>query len=122
MSGSRNSHRSPRRKAGRAVARKAKRKLSFSLVVEAQEMLVEYEPNWSDGEFPYGHFEFRSLHNPPRRIPVSETGYLSHFAPMHEVASFANPNEYASAFVRTVLDSARTRKATSTEPGQLSLF
>ena len=124
MSGSnpRLPHRSPRRKAGRAVARKTKRKLTFSLVVEAQEMLVEYEPKWSGGEAAYGHFEFHSPHNPPRRIPVSETGYLSHFAPMQEIASFANPNEYAMAFVRSVLDSARTRKAISTEPGQLSLF
>jgi hypothetical protein len=41
------SQNSPRRKAGRVAARKRKHKVRFRLVVEAQEMLVSYEPNWS---------------------------------------------------------------------------
>jgi len=47
-----------------------KRFITFILVVEAQEMIVTYQPNWMTD---VGHFEFRSPEEPPRRIPVSET-------------------------------------------------
>ena len=42
-----------------------------------------------------GHFEFRSPHQPPRRIPVSETGYRSHFAAMDDIEATDSPQEYA---------------------------
>ena len=116
------SGRSPRRKAGRTAVRKAKRRIAFRLVVEAQEMLVTYEPNWSEGEFAFGHFEFKSLHKPPRRIAISETGYQSHFAPMAEVEASESPEAYARAFVLSVLDATRKRKSPTTDRDQLSLF
>ena len=119
---SRRARRSPRRKAGRTAARKTERKIRFRLVVEAQEMIVEYKPNWSEGEFAVGHFEFRSPFDPPRRISVSETGYLSHFAPMEEIAAYASPEEYARAFVLSVLASGRKGKTTALDRDQLSLF
>jgi FAD/FMN-containing dehydrogenase len=40
-------------------------------------------------------FEFRSPHQPPRRIPVSATGYRSHFAPMSAVEAEPSRQEYA---------------------------
>jgi hypothetical protein len=53
--------------------REAKKQfISFTLVIEAQEMIVTYQPNWMTD---VGHFEFRSPEEPARRIPVSETGY-----------------------------------------------
>lgn len=110
---------SPRRKAGRAQARKTERKLRFRLVVEAQEMIVAYKPNWSGGEFAVGHFEFRSPFDPPRPIVVSETGYLSHFVPMEELAACDSPESYARAFVLAVLNRGRKPKA---DGEQLSLF
>jgi hypothetical protein len=66
--------------------------VTFTLVVEAQEMIVEYQPNWSADT---GMFEFRSPHEPPRRIPISETGYRSHFASMEDVEAAASPKDYA---------------------------
>ena len=67
-------------------------------------MLVDYTPNYMTGTYPVGHFEFRSPHQPPRRIPVSETGYRSHFAPMPDIEAEASPQEYARlvtlAFIR----------------------
>lgn len=92
----------PRRKAG-SVARKEPKKKRFTLTVEGQEMRVSYTPNWSTGEFAYGHFEFESPFDPPRRIPVSETGYLSHFAPMGDIRTADSPLDYARAYVETVL-------------------
>lgn len=40
-----------------------KRFITFTLVVEAQEMIVTYQPDWMTD---VGHFEFRSPHEPPR--------------------------------------------------------
>ena len=44
------------------------KRVTFKLVIEAQEMVVDYKPNWVSD---YGQFEFRSPHKPPRRIPAS---------------------------------------------------
>jgi len=114
--------RSPRRKAGRTAVPKPKRKIAFRLVVEAQEMLVEYEPNWSEGEYAFGHFEFKSEHKPPRRIAISETGYQSHFAPMAEIEAYESPEAFARAFVESVLGSTRKGKSGPMNSDQLSLF
>lgn len=106
----------PRRKAGRK-APKAKRSIAFRLVVEAQEMLVRYRPDRFKG---MAMFEFRSPHRPPRRILLSETGYLAHFAPMDEVASFDSLQAYAESYVRSVLEFERQRSVADRR--QLSLF
>jgi hypothetical protein len=91
-------------------------------VIEAQEMLVSFEPNWTGGEFPYGHFEFRSPFEPSRRIPVSETGYRSHFAPMAEIEAYESAEEFARAFVMAVIKNAGRGKSQATNAEQLSLF
>jgi hypothetical protein len=94
-----------------------KRLITFSLVIEAQEMIVDYQPNWMADT---GHFEFRSPHEPRRRIPVSETGYRSHFAPMDEVEASASPQDYARDVALALLRSPkRTRSDSET---QLPLF
>jgi hypothetical protein len=90
--------------------RKAKRRIiTFTLVVEAQEMIVEYQPNWMTD---VGHFEFRSPHEPPRRIPISETGYRSHFASVEQVEAASGPQDYAREIVLAQL---RSRQQAKTE-------
>jgi hypothetical protein len=111
-----------RRKAGRRPAPKAKRKHSFRLTIEGQEMLVSYKPDYFGGEFAQGHFEFRSPHKPPRRIVVSETGYLSHFAPMAEVGSCGGPETFVREFVDAILNRTRKIKLGKQNNDQLSLF
>jgi len=98
------------------------RKQEFLLSVEGQEMLVSYEPYWSDGEFPVGHFEFRSPHEPPRRIPVSETGYRSHFAAMADIEAYESAETYARLLVEATLDRAPKNKSRSSDNDQLKLF
>lgn len=115
---SRKAKRNPRRKAGKASRKRSARKLVFKLVVEAQEMRVVYTPNWSED---YGHFEFHSPHNPPRRIPVSETGYRSHFAPMEEVKAAASPKDYARELVLASFHEV-DRRAKGYDSRQLALF
>lgn len=76
---------------------------------------------WSDlpgGERLY-HFEFCSTVEPARPIPVSETGYRSHFAYGGLVDNFESLLAYAEALARELArQSAKTRAA----EGQLSLF
>jgi hypothetical protein len=110
---------SPRRKAG-SVARKEPAKQHFTLSVEGQEMRVTYVPNWSTGEFAHGHFEFESPYDPPRRIPVSETGYLSHFAPMADISTAESPADYARSLVEAAL--CLGVKKVAKDERQMSLF
>jgi hypothetical protein len=94
-----------------------RRPKTFTIVIEAQPMVVSYDPNWLKSGS--AHFEFRSPHNPPQRIPVSNTGYLSHFAAMEDVRSARSPQDFARAFVLAALDSKPSRPA---DPRQLGLF
>jgi hypothetical protein len=76
----------------RKVKPAPKGRVTFTIVVEAQKMVVDYRPDWMTD---YGHFELRSPHKPARRIPVSETRYRSYFAPMDEVKAATSPQDYA---------------------------
>jgi hypothetical protein len=82
---------SKRRKSKRARPAKT-RPQTFRITVEAQPVVVRYKP-YAFGEL--GHFEFRSPHRPLRRIPMSETGYLSHYAPMREVRAAKSLADFA---------------------------
>ena len=87
--------------------RKAKKRIiTFTLIVEAQEMIVEYQPNWSADT---GMFVFQSPHEPPRRIPISETGYRSHFAAREDVEASPSPKDYAREVVLAHLRSRQQR-------------
>ena len=92
----------------------------FTLIIDAQEMSVRYHPYWTRGLAPYGHFEFRSPCEPRRRIPVSETGYRSYFAPMHEVEAAPSVEEYARA-VALALIAAKSGPSV-TDADQLAMF
>ena len=94
-----------------------RRKMTFRIVVEAQPMLVTYEPHWLKSD--YAHFEFRSPHKPARRIPISETGYKSHFASTEDVKNARSPETFARELVFSFLDSKQAR---SDDPRQLALF
>ena len=118
MSGRKRVRRTPPKKAVRT--RKKKGTITYRLTVEWQEMIVEFKPDGATTGFPMGQFTFRSPHEPPRRIPVSETGYRTHFAPMEEINSHKSPKAYAKAYVLSILDQVRARKPGSRD--QLSLF
>jgi hypothetical protein len=104
------------------IVRCKSRKQRFSITVECQPMLVDYTPNWMRET---GMFEFRSPHKPARRIPVSETGYRSHFADMSDIEEATSPEEYARdvalAFIRQASPKS-FRVAESVQPSLLSLL
>jgi hypothetical protein len=92
--------------------------MTFTLVIEAQEMIVTYQPNWMTD---VGHFEFRSPEEPARRIPVSETGYRSHFAAMADVEASASPQDYAREVALASLRQEQSQQKPE-ESNQLPLF
>jgi hypothetical protein len=116
---SRKGKRNPRRKAGKAIPKRTKRKLSFRIVIDAQEMLVAYTPEYFSG---MGHFEFKSPRKPARRIPVSATGYLSHYAPMDEIASASSPKDFAREIALAIIQRDRKAPKGFDDARQLSLF
>lgn len=95
---------------------------TFRLVIEAQAMSVTYKPYYFGGQDPYGHFEFRSPDEPPRRIPVSETGYRSHFAPMAEIEAAKSPEHYARAVALAIIGHKPPDDTDEDGSGQLALF
>jgi len=91
--------------------------LTFRISVEAQPIVVRYQPNWMDD---MAHFEFRSPYRPPRRIPISESGYFSHFASMEDVKAAKGPQRYACEAALALLPWRWTK--TGQASGELPLF
>jgi hypothetical protein len=91
-----------RRKKASPVKRGRK---TFTITVEAQPMVVSYEPRWLKSDF--AHLEFRSPHKPARRIPVSDTGYMSHFVSMDDVKAAKSPQDFAHEEALALLRSRR---------------
>ena len=107
------------RSTAKKVASRRPQKRRFKLTVEGQPMLVDYTANWMHGT---GQFEFRSPHKPARRIPVSETGYRSHFADMEAIEAEASPQDYARLVALAFIRRAPTEKIRAAEKVQPSLF
>jgi len=96
--------------------------MTFTLTIEAQEIVVHY---WSQYfvTADYARFEFTSPHEPRRRIPVSETGYRSHFAPVWEIAEASSVEEYAYAVALTLMTGiSNGDDAGESQGSQLALF
>ncbi len=63
----------------------------FTITIDTQPVAVRFQPRrFAD----YGHFEFTSPH-PGGRLPMSATGYRSHFSPMWEVEEAPSVEAYA---------------------------
>jgi hypothetical protein len=92
------------------------RRMTFRISVEAQPVVVRYQPNWMDD---LGQFEFRSPYRPPRRIPVSDTGYYCHFASMEDVKAAKSPQSFAREEALALLWS---RRRAWDESNELPLF
>jgi hypothetical protein len=97
---------------------KKPKKQRFELVIDGQRMLVDYVPYWMGDT---GHLEFRSPYTPARRIPVSETGYRSHFGAMEEIEAEATPQDYARLAALAIMRE-KGLAAPKAEDDQLALF
>ena len=96
--------------------------MNFTITIEAQDIAVHYRPRYF-ATADYAHFEFTSPHEPRRRIPVSETGYRSHFSPMHEIEAAPSVEEYARALVLAFMGAKPSLDDEGEDDGgQLALF
>jgi hypothetical protein len=80
---------------------------SFTLTIDAQEVRVRYQPNYIGGTDPYALIEFTSPHQPRRRIPVSETGHRSFFAPMWEIEAAPSLEKYTGLVATFLISEQR---------------
>ncbi len=93
----------------------------FTLTIDGQEILVRYRPRYFIAA-DYAHFEFTSPHKPRRRIPVRETGYRSHFSPMHEVEAAPSVEAYARALALALSTTKKSNIDDDEDGSQMDLF
>lgn len=88
------------------------------------EIEISFERNWlgsSPSDYQSSHLEIRSVNPPKAELPITETGYLSHFLQPEELDAAGGP----VAYVIAMLDEAAQRKewkARCEAQRQLSLF
>lgn len=87
---------------------------------------IVYEPNWLNVsnrkcDLPSAHLDIRSIAPERARLPITETGYRSHFLHPNEIAEFGGPVAYVEAWLNEM---ARTSEWQShvANGDQLSLF
>ncbi len=97
--------------------------LRFTITLDGQAVHVRYQPRrFAD----CGHFEFTAP-QPGRRIPMSETGYRSHFSPMWEIEAAPGIEDYARELGRKLAQLPTGPHddddgETGDQPAQLALF
>lgn len=90
------------------------------IVWNAIEIEVSYEAEWLGADF-FAHLQLRSLEPADAPLPVTETGYRSHFLKRESVENAGGPTAYVTAW----LDEAANSKAwiaAEDARRQLSLF
>ena len=95
--------------------------ITFKITIDGQEMVVRYNARYCTIAN-YAHFEFLSPHNPRRRIPVSATGYLSHFLPLHRVEAAPSVEAYARAIALAFSTAQKSNMDDEENGSQLDLF
>ncbi len=82
-------------------------------------LLVRWAPHWSTGICEIAHLEIKSCDRQP--LPITETGYRSHFIHREHVEEAGGPVAYACAWLDHEAQSEAWKKAQE-EARQFSLF
>lgn len=89
-------------------------------------LLISYEPDWlnmgsRNADYVHAHLEIRSVRPEKAVLPITDTGYLSHFLCPDEVDQTGGPAAYVKAWLD---DAARSRawRVYQECSRQLSLF
>jgi hypothetical protein len=77
---------------------------------------VAYDPRSFAG---YAHLQIRSKHGKP--LPITETGYRSHFADPADVEHFGGPAAYVEAWLNSMAETKAWKRA-ERDGVQLALF
>jgi hypothetical protein len=103
-----------------------KEKLRFEIYWEGFVIEVLYSPDWlacylEGNHYALAHMEIRSVHPERAALPMTETGYRSHFEVPDNVDAAGGPEAFVRAWLAEAARSPewRTRQA---EQSQLSLF
>lgn len=79
---------------------------SFTIEVEAIPIHVYYRPEYF-ATLGYAHMAFTSATEPRRAIPISRTGYRSHFLHRDALPLLGTPEAYARAYCKAFLRRGR---------------
>lgn len=87
---------------------------------------VVYEPNWLNlanrhGSLPSAHLDIRSIAPERAPLPITETGYRSHFLHSEEIEVAGGPAAYVETWLNVMAESAEWQ-AHEVSSRQLSLF
>ena len=103
----------------------------FTIEAEGVPVRVRYRPDYF-AVMGLAHMEFMSTAQPPKPIPISGTGYRSHFCAPEAVAQLGTPEAYATAYCKAQMRKRRGEEASLQEilaaasgpprSGQLALF
>lgn len=68
------------------------------------EISVSYEPNWLNmgerpGNYDVAHLEIRAIAPEDAKLPITETGYRSHFTSAATIDSFGGPTAFVEAWL-----------------------
>lgn len=100
----------------------------ITAVIEWQGITIEivYEPNWlnlsrEDSDLTAAHLDIRSIAPERAPLPITETGYRSHFLHPNEIAELGGPVAYVEAWLNDMAQSADWAKQEARRR-QLTLF
>lgn len=97
------SGRSEKNRGRLAPAAPAKREAeTFRIVWQGIEVEIVYQPDWlnsSDGPYPRAHLTITSISPNRAPLPITETGYRSHFLTADLVADYGGPEAYVRAWL-----------------------
>lgn len=88
---------------------------------------IEIEIRWNadylafDDGRSLAHLEVQSIKPPRAPLPITETGYRSHFIEVDEVENFGGPASYVDAWFHDITSRKPVRSGAAQSP-QLSLF
>lgn len=84
---------------------------------------IRYEERWlgSDGPFSTAHLEVRARAPERTVLPITETGYRSHFTPAEIIAEAGGPVAFVEAWLDTEAQ-CRTWKEREERARQMTLF
>jgi hypothetical protein len=89
---------------------------THKLVWRGKKIEVAYDARSFAG---YAHLQIRSKHSNP--LPITETGYRSHFAHPADVEHYGGPAAYVEAWLDTMAET-RAWKRAERDGVQLSMF
>ena len=111
-------------KRSRKSAREERDVVTETFVWDGITIEVVYEADWcnsSEGHFPASHLAITSITPAKAPLPITETGYRSHFLSPGEVEEAGGPTPYVSAWLEHAARDPKWRKSEQARR-QLDLF